>query len=217
VVVPSPYNQAIVGGDYNNQIGLERFNPDGSPDTTFGPGGAFLFQPSGLPDGASIGLGGVTVEPDGAILVTGDTTTTTGGGGTSTTGFIARFEGTGNAPGSEQPTASLNSSALTPARRRDHYTFRVTYTAQQSIVASTLSNTSVYLTGPRRFSEAATVLNYTVAGNTTVVTYSIDAAASGFPHTKTNFSIVLHKRSIRDSFGQAVPGGALGSFTQALR
>jgi uncharacterized delta-60 repeat protein len=65
----------LVGGTQ----GVVRLLPTGSLDTTFGSGG---FAAVGLPFGASE-LPGLTVQPDGKIIWSGDVTNTSGGGNLS--------------------------------------------------------------------------------------------------------------------------------------
>jgi uncharacterized delta-60 repeat protein len=65
-------DRTIVAGDnsatpYGGPIGLARFNPDGTPDATFGSGG---YVQAGLPNNEV--TRSLTLQPDGTIVVAGD-------------------------------------------------------------------------------------------------------------------------------------------------
>jgi uncharacterized delta-60 repeat protein len=57
---------ATPAGSYGPEIGVARFNLDGSPDTSFGTGGTVIVNPP-----EPVSPGGVAVQPDGDIVVVG--------------------------------------------------------------------------------------------------------------------------------------------------
>jgi uncharacterized delta-60 repeat protein len=74
-----------------------RWNADGSPDTTFGSGGARVFDFAGVARSRAIGA---SLEPSGRILVGGEPNPDTGFG-------LARFEADGGADGSFAPGGQI--------------------------------------------------------------------------------------------------------------
>jgi fimbrial isopeptide formation D2 family protein/uncharacterized repeat protein (TIGR01451 family) len=116
------------------------------------------------------------------------------------------------------PTVALSAPNVTTGGGTD-YTFTVTYADGVAVLAGSLGNGNLWVTGPRGFSQMATLVGVTPAGDGAqlTATYRItapggtwDVADSGF------YRIALVSDQVRDTAGNSAAAGTLGGFDVAL-
>jgi uncharacterized delta-60 repeat protein len=109
-LVPSVAVQAngdiIVAGGNGASIELDRLNPDGSFDSTFGAGGIVAVSPP--PNTVYYDDEGVTIQPDGKIVTAGPYQNTSTG---AQDFFVARFNSTDGSPDTSYGTGGVTTVA----------------------------------------------------------------------------------------------------------
>ncbi len=112
----------------------------------------------------------------------------------------------------QAPTASLTAANIT-AKGGTSQTFTVTYTDNTGINAATLDNTDLRVTGPNNFSQLASFVSSSGSGNSRSATYQVNAPGGTWDNADNGaYNVAVQADQVRDSSGNAVSGGTLGSF-----
>jgi glucose/arabinose dehydrogenase len=110
------------------------------------------------------------------------------------------------------PTATLAASPVTTAGGTN-YTFTVTYADNQSIDTSTLDSNDVRVTGPGGTTLPVTFVSSILNGTSRVATYRIAAPGGSWDAADNGtYTVAMQSAQVRDSSGNAVAAGTLGSF-----
>jgi uncharacterized delta-60 repeat protein len=217
-------NKTIVAGNEGRGIGVQRFNPDGTPDNSFGFAGSGTFVKL-APKGNQPFVSDVVVTPQGDSFVFGYAPSIANP--TATRAFIAKYQGD-SAPGSapdQPPVAALIPPDLDPYVSIDptigsrRFRFRVLFSAEHPIDTATLDNYDVRVTGPNGFNirayfdgidtnEPATAPGHLIAW------YNLRAPGGHWgPEDAGKYTIFLRKHQVFDTAGQSANSIAnLGAF-----
>jgi hypothetical protein len=110
------------------------------------------------------------------------------------------------------PTRSLNSAPDVLVPGGATYDFVVAYQDNRGILATTLDNNDITVTGPGGFSQSAQFISSTLSpgGSTRYATYRITAPGGAWDwHDNGNYSIILQAGQVTDAKGNAAaPSGA---------
>jgi uncharacterized delta-60 repeat protein len=199
----------LAGRDHDGNVGLIRFNPDGTPDNTFGFGGSnsidlnhrkseWIDRLALLPNGdflAAGSIGGVfpdDLNPDAHL-------------------FIARIKG------GAHPVGDLAPRPLTyaPIANTTRVQFTVTYAAEESIDATTLGSRDIRVVGPHGYSVLAHLTQVTdrYNGRQRIATYTIEAPGGAWNHSDNGrYTVYLRPNQVQDNRGHAAPAQILGRF-----
>ncbi|AFY65137.1 conserved repeat domain protein [Geitlerinema sp. PCC 7407] len=112
------------------------------------------------------------------------------------------------------PTASLSAGNITTAGSATQ-TFTVTFADNRGINAATLDSNDVLVTGPNGFSQRAQLVSVNAAGNGTprTATYRITAPGGSWDFGDNGtYQVAIAANQVRDTSGNAVAAGSLGSF-----
>lgn len=118
-----------------------------------------------------------------------------------------------DAPDRIRPEAALSAADITTGGE-ENYTFTVEYTDNEAVDAATLDNRDILVTG-RRFFRRATFMSVEPDGNGTTLTatYQIDARGEVWDAADNGtYRVYMMFRQVRDTNGNSVAGGLLGSF-----
>ena len=117
-------------------------------------------------------------------------------------------------PDTTAPTATATAVNITTSGTST-YDFTVTYIDNQSVNITTLDGSDVRVSGPNSFSQLASLVSVSPAGNGTprTATYRI-TAPGGVWHPADNgaYTIALQASQVTDLSGNAVAAGTLGTF-----
>ncbi|HEY7329530.1 MAG TPA: SdrD B-like domain-containing protein [Gemmataceae bacterium] len=114
------------------------------------------------------------------------------------------------------PEATLTSAPDINASGDTTYSFVVTYTDDNGIDASTLTN-AIQVTGPNFFSQTATLKSTSGTPNQLAATYSITAPGGTWDFNDNGtYTIKLNDSVVKNISGEALPGGTLGHFVAAI-
>jgi len=112
------------------------------------------------------------------------------------------------------PTATLSANRITSGGSNSH-TFTVRYADNSGINASTLDNSDVRVTGPRGFSQLASLVSVNSSSNGTprTATYRVNAPGGTWDNADNGtYTVAMQGNQVRDTSGNAVTAGSLGSF-----
>lgn len=112
------------------------------------------------------------------------------------------------------PTAALVTTTFTAPQTS--YLFSINYADPAGVATSTLGNDDVRVTGPYGVDFAATLRTIGTGASAITATYGIDLPAGWQSLPNGTYSIVLQPGAVADTLGNAVAGGAVGSFTVAV-
>jgi uncharacterized delta-60 repeat protein len=206
-------NKTLVAGDAG-QVGLQRFNPDGTPDATFGFGGSQVID---LNRRKREWIDRLALLPNGDYLAVGSIGTVfadaNGEGGHPGNLFVAHIKGGSHPVGALAPRAGLQ--ATSPSPNATTFEFTVPYAAEETIDASTLDNRDLRVVGPDGYSALARLTNVhdRYNGRQRIATYTIDAPGGAWNRADNGtYTIYLRKAQVRDNRGNPAPAQILGTF-----
>jgi uncharacterized delta-60 repeat protein len=213
-IVTTSDNKTLLAGAGRNGAGFARFNPDGTPDSTFGFGG---FSDIQLNRRKTEWVDKLALLPNGDYLAAG----TIGGSfpDNSENGhvFVAHIQGGAHAVGNLAPRAAASfPTAAVPALGAPTYEFDVSYAAEESIDLSSIDSYDIRVIGPNGYSVLAKSIQRTdrYAGRQRIVTYSIDAPSGAWNRADNgSYAIYLRPNQVQDNFNHFAPAGIVGSFT----
>jgi uncharacterized delta-60 repeat protein len=211
-IVTTADNKTLLAGlDYGGNLGLLRFNPDATPDSTFGFGGSSNID---LNRRKTEWIDRLALLPDGDLLAAGTI------GGTFPDNpspdarlFIARIKGGAHPVGNLPPRAAFDIDR--PAAGTTQFEFTVTYAAEETIDKSSLGGRDVRVVGPGGYSALArlTHLDDRYAGRHVIATYTIDAPGGTWNRADNGrYTVYLRTDQVSDNRGHAAPAGVIGGF-----
>jgi len=121
-----------------------------------------------------------------------------------------------NIPDTTPPRATLLTPAKVTSAGANSYTFKVTYTDDTAVLASSLGNGNIQIVGPRGFSQLAKFVSRTPAtGNPASVTVTYKFTPPGGKWAKTGngtYTLKLLAGQVKDTLKHAMPAATLGQF-----
>jgi uncharacterized delta-60 repeat protein len=215
----TPDNKTLVAGFAGAPLysgagaGLVRFNPDGTPDNTFGFGGlvARNFNRRKIE-----WLDQVALLPDGDIIAAGYIGSTGGRHEPGQGGkvFLTRFDGGARTVGQRRPVAALVNTSI--GTFNNQISFDVVYAAEDLIDQDTIGDRDVRIFGPNGYAQFARVTDVQprYGGRQIQVSYSVPAPGGQWDASDNGrYSIVLRRRAVRDNFGNAAAARRLARQT----
>lgn len=201
-------------GGYADGIPLQRFNPDGTPDDTFGFGGSQVID---LNRKKFEQIDRLALLPNGDYLAVGSIgvhfADNNGVGGDPGHLFIAHIKGGAHPVGDLAPRARAYTTA--PSPNATQFEFTVTYAAEETIDASTLDNRDVRVLGPDGYSALAHLTDVATryVGRQRIATYTIDAPGGAWNRDDNGtYTLYLRPKQIADNHAHAAPAQILGTF-----
>jgi uncharacterized delta-60 repeat protein len=210
-------NKILVAGDEGRRAGIVRLNADGSPDATFGFGGAMTISAGRGQTAAHVR--DMRMTPDGDILAL--VQYYQAGNGSKL--YLAKVEGGSHDLGQRAPVAAIAppdpdtvDSILTPTRKARFFPFPVRFAAERAIDVNTLGDADVIVKGPRGLAARAKFLRWSEVGlrrQQVDAIYSVHSPGKRWdPVDNGVYTIYVRRRSVRDDFGHAVAAGPVGTF-----
>jgi uncharacterized delta-60 repeat protein len=203
-------------GGYADGIGLQRFNPDGTPDNTFGFGGSQVID---LNRKKFEQIDRLALLPNGDVLAVGSIgvhfADSNGEGGDPGHLFVAHVKGGSHPVGDEPPRAAAAFYEIRPSANATTFEFTVTYAAEESIDQSTLDNRDLRVLGPDGYSTLAhlTSVEDRYTGRQRIATYTIDAPGGTWNRADNgNYTVYLRPNQVRDNLNHPAPAQVVGTF-----
>jgi hypothetical protein len=119
------------------------------------------------------------------------------------------------APDRRPPKASLAAANVTTSGQTS-YTFTVTYTDNVEVNASTLGDGDVRVTGPKGYSQQATLIgvDFNTSGTPRTATYRITPPDEAWTAANNGvYTVSMQRNQVADTSGNAVAARKLGTFT----
>jgi hypothetical protein len=111
------------------------------------------------------------------------------------------------------PTALVNASQPAGSTSASIYQFTVTYTDNVSVDASTISNNNLVVTFPNSSTQNATLISTGLTNGPTIqAVYQITFPANLDTTDNGSYGVTINGSSVKDTSGNAVAGGSIGSF-----
>lgn len=115
------------------------------------------------------------------------------------------------------PSARLTAANVTSAGNK--HTFQVIYEDNEAVIRTSLDNSDIVVTGPKGFSQNATLvsLNPNADGSPLTATYEILAPGGSWDGTEQGtYTVSLAANQVVDNDGNFSPAGNLGTFAIAI-
>jgi uncharacterized delta-60 repeat protein len=210
-------NRILVAGDEGTRAGIVRLNADGSPDASFGFGGATTL--SGGRGQTAAHVRDMRMTQDGDVLAL--VQYYRAGNGSKL--YLAKIEGGTHDVGQRAPVGAIAppnpdsvGNGLTPTRKARFFQFPVRFAAERAIDVDTLGDADVIIKGPRGFAARAKFLRWSEVGlgrQQLDAIYSVHSPGKRWdPPDNGVYTVYVRRRSVRDDFGHAMAAGAVGYF-----
>ncbi len=116
-------------------------------------------------------------------------------------------------PDKTPPTATLSAADLLAGIGNSSYDFTVTYSDAAGIDSKSLDDKDIQVTGPKGFSQLASLVSMGGSNTNRSVTYRVTAPGSSWgAEDNGTYQINLRPRQVDDRQGKTSGGGALGQF-----
>src|SRR5262249_40200959 len=99
------------------------------------------------------------------------------------------------------------------------YPFSITLTDETAVDVTTLAGTNILVTGPNGFSQLAAFVSAApnTNGPSIVASYTITPPGGAWSTAANGtYTIAMQANQVKDTSGNAVPAGSLGTFTVAI-
>jgi uncharacterized delta-60 repeat protein len=204
------------GGSLKGGSGVMRFNPDGTPDPTFGFGGSAVFN---IKKRKADWISHAALNPDGDILAVGQI----GGNPIDLSGtgryFLTKIQGGARPTGTRTPVAGVSPINIFPPQpqsQRDTYAFDVAYAADGAdIDLTSLNNRDLIVRGPRGFVARATFVRTAELrhdGARALAIYNFAPPGGTWdPGDSGTYVVSVRKRQVRDTSGNFVRAAPIGT------
>ena len=215
VVIASGLAEGVDGA---GRFGVFRLDADGTPDESFGTGGARVGPGStGDPADPLAALGGpraLALARDGTILAAGGTFGTDVGEGTPTTGGL----GLARLFADDRPVGDLTAPGLTVGEKDGSLRFKVAWRDDDGLDASTFDSSDLLVVTPggeRRRAYFLGLSDVLADGVTRVANYKLTPPSGGGSFSQADvgrYQVRVVSNRIADADGHRVAGRALGVF-----
>ncbi|MDB5319200.1 MAG: uncharacterized protein JWN40_831 [Phycisphaerales bacterium] len=209
-IVTTADNKTLIAGATHG-LGLIRFNPNGTPDATFGFGGTANIL---INRKKAQWIDKLALLPNGDYLAAGTLGASIADGRDNGAVFVTHITGGAHTVGALPPRAQITFPGP-PYTGASTYTFTITYAAEESIDPATLDGRDIRVIGPGGYSVLARLIqnDSTNAGQQRFATYEIDAPGGTWNRADNGHYIVyLRPNQVSDNRGRPCPAQILGGF-----